>query len=101
MSYGSKQSSGALETFWTLIKRSHCFNPANDQSQHLLTLPEAPIEVVAAEVEAVEAGAVEEVEVEVDVAIKAGANIEVEDAAVELEEEEVTIALVIGHRHWK
>jgi hypothetical protein len=60
-------------------------------------LQEAPIEVVAAEVEAVEAGAVEEVEVEV--AIKAGANIEVEDAAVELKEEEVTIALVIGHHH--
>jgi hypothetical protein len=57
-------------------------------------LQEALIEVVAAE-----AGAVEEVKVEV--AIKAGANIEVEDAAVELEEEEVTIALVIGHYHWK
>jgi hypothetical protein len=63
-------------------------------------LQEAPIEVVAAEVEAVEAEAVEADEVE-EVAIKAGANIEVEDAAVELEEEEVTIALVIGHRHWK
>ena len=96
MSYGSKQSSGALETFWTLIKRSHCFNPANDQSQHLLILQEAPIEVVAAEVEAVEAGAVEEVEVEV--AIEAGANIEVEDAAVEVKEE-VTITLIIGHYH--
>jgi hypothetical protein len=35
-----------------------------------------------------------------EVAIEAGANIEVEDAAVEVEEE-VTIALVIGHRHWK
>ena len=51
---------------------------------------------MAAEVEAVEAGAVEEVVEEV--AIKVGANIEVEDAAVEVEEE-VTIALVIGHRH--
>ena len=54
---------------------------------------------MAAEVEAVEAGAVEEVVEEV--AIEARANIEVEDTAVELEEEEVTIALVIGHRHWK
>jgi hypothetical protein len=54
---------------------------------------------VAAEVEAVEAGAVKEVEEEV--AIKAGANIEVEDVAVELKEEEVTIALIIGHYHWK
>ena len=52
---------------------------------------------MAVEVEAVEARAVEEVKVEV--AIKAGANIEVEDAAVELKEEEVTIALVIGHYH--
>ena len=68
----------------------------NDQSQYLLILQEAPIEVVAAEVEAVEAGAVEEDEVE-EVAIEAGANIEVEDAAVELEEEEVTIALIIGY----
>ena len=50
---------------------------------------------MAAEVEAVEAGAVEEVEVEV--AIKAEANIKVKDAAVELKEEEVTIALVIGY----
>jgi hypothetical protein len=50
---------------------------------------------VAAEVEAVEAGAVKEVEVEV--AIKAGANIEVKDMAIELKEEEVTIALVIGY----
>jgi hypothetical protein len=99
VSYGSNQSSGALETFWTLIKRSHCFNPANDQSQHLLTLPEAPIEVVAVVAEVVEAEAVEADEVE-EVAIEAGANIEVEDAAVEVEEE-VTIALVIGHRHWK
>ena len=58
-------------------------------------MQEALIEVVAAEVEAVEAGAVEEVVEEV--AIKAGANIEVKDAAVELKEEEVTIALVIGY----
>ena len=50
---------------------------------------------MAAEVEAVEAGAVEEVKVEV--AIKAGANIKVEDAVVELKEEEVTIALIIGY----
>jgi hypothetical protein len=54
---------------------------------------------VAAEVEAVEAGAVEEVEVEV--AIEAGANIEVEDVVIELEKEEVTIALIIGHYYWK
>jgi hypothetical protein len=60
-------------------------------------LQEAPIKVVAAVVEAVEVEAVKEVEVEV--AIKAGANIEVEDAAIELKEEEVTIALIIGHRH--
>jgi hypothetical protein len=51
---------------------------------------------VAVVVEAIEAEAVKEVVEEV--AIKAGANIEVEDAAVELEEE-VTIALIIGHRH--
>ena len=50
-------------------------------------------------VEAVEAGAVKEVKVEV--AIKADANIEVKDAMVKLKEEEVTIALVIGHYHWK
>jgi hypothetical protein len=49
-------------------------------------LQEALIKVVAAVVEAVE------------VAIKAGANIEVEDAAIKVEEE-VTIALVIGHHH--
>jgi hypothetical protein len=55
---------------------------------------------MATEIEAIEAEAVEADEVE-EVAIEAGANIEVEDAAVELEEEEVTIALVIGHRHWK
>jgi hypothetical protein len=60
-------------------------------------LQEALIEVVAAEVEAVEARAVKEVEVEV--AIKAGANIEVKDAAIELKKEEVIIALVIGHHH--
>jgi hypothetical protein len=59
-------------------------------------LQEALIKVVAAVVEAVEVEAVEEVEVEV--AIKAGANIEVEDAAIKVEEE-VTIALVIGHHH--
>ena len=45
-------------------------------------------------VKAIEAEAVEEVKVEV--AIKAGANIEVEDAVIEVEEE-VTIALKIGH----
>jgi hypothetical protein len=52
---------------------------------------------MAVVVEVVEAEAVKEVEIEV--AIKAGANIEVEDAAVELKEEEVTIALIIGHCH--
>jgi hypothetical protein len=72
----------------------------NDQSQHLLTLPEALIEVVAVVTEVVEAEAVEADEVE-EVAIEVRANIEVEDAAVELEEEEVTIALVIGYCHWK
>ena len=46
--------------------------------------------------EVVEAEAVEEDEV-VEVAIKAGANIEVKDAVLELKEEEVTIALVIGY----
>ena len=46
-------------------------------------------------VEAIEAEAVEEVEVEV--AIEVGANIEVEDMVVELKEEEVIIALIIGH----
>jgi hypothetical protein len=50
---------------------------------------------VAAEVEAVEAGAVEEVKVKV--AIEVGANIEVKDTAVKLEEEKVTITLVIGY----
>jgi hypothetical protein len=69
----------------------------NDQSQHLLTLPEAPIEVVAVVTEVVEAEAVEVDKVK-EVAIKAGANIEVEDTIVELEEE-VTIALVIGYYH--
>jgi hypothetical protein len=47
------------------------------------------------EVEAVEAGAVKEVKVEV--AIKAGANIEVKDTVVELKKEEVTITLIIGY----
>jgi hypothetical protein len=46
-------------------------------------------------VEAVEAGAVKEVKVEV--AIKAGANIEVKDTVVELKKEEVTITLIIGY----
>ena len=52
---------------------------------------------MAAVVEAIEAEAVKADEVE-EVAIKAGANIEVKDVVVEVEEE-VTIALVIGHRH--
>ena len=61
-------------------------------------MPEAPIKVIAMVAEVVEAKAVKADKVE-EVAIKAGANIEVENAAIELKEEEVTIALVIGHRH--
>jgi hypothetical protein len=60
-------------------------------------LHKALIKVIAVVVEAVEE--VEAVKkVEVEIAIKAGANIEVEDAAVEVKEE-VTIALIISYYH--